>query len=99
MTKQELIEAVSSKTGRQKGEVEFVLESVLGVITEALTLDGRVDLRGFGSFVVKDRKERPGRNPRTGETITIRARREVNFKSGKVLGEKLAHTETQPETP
>jgi len=73
MTKQQLVEAVSVKTGRENSEVENVLEAVLRSIAEALSANDRVDLRGFGSFTVKDKKERQGRNPRTGETITIAA--------------------------
>ena len=52
-------------------------------------------MRGFGSFVVKEKKERQGRNPRTGETITIRAKRDVGLKAGKELGERLA--QSKPE--
>jgi nucleoid DNA-binding protein len=61
---------------------------------EALRSSERVDLRGFGSFVVKDRKERQGRNPRTGETITIAAKRDASFKPGKELTERLAQVQT-----
>jgi nucleoid DNA-binding protein len=63
---------------------------------EKLQANERVDLRGFGSFVVKDRKERQGRNPRTGETITIAAKRDASFRAGKELMEKLAQGETAP---
>ena len=63
MTKQQLVEAVSVKTGRENAEVENVLEAVLRSIAEALSANDRVDLRGFGSFTVKDKKERQGRNP------------------------------------
>ena len=73
MKSQLMIEDVAAKTRRQKAEVEAVLESVLGAIAEALETNQRVDLRGFGSFVVKQKKERQGRNPRTGEVITIAA--------------------------
>jgi nucleoid DNA-binding protein len=98
MTKQQLIEAVSAKTGRGKSEVEAVVDSVLWSITEALSSNERVDLRGFGSFLVKEKKERQGRNPRTGETITIPAKRDASFKPGEELSEKLpqAHTELKP---
>ena len=54
------------------------------------------DALEFGSFVVKDRKERQGRNPRTGETITIATKRDASFKPGKELTETLAHGETAP---
>ena|SRR5215831_4402753 len=91
MTKQQLIEKVAAKTELGKGEVEVAVDAVLELIAEALQSNERVDLRGFGSFVVKDRKERQGRNPRTGETLTIAAKRDASFKPGKELTEKLAH--------
>ena len=96
MTKQQLIEKVAAKTELKKSEVEVAVDSVLAMIAEALQANERVDLRGFGSFVVKDRKERQGRNPRTGETITIAAKRDAGFKPGKELTKKLAQGETAP---
>ena len=94
MTKQQLIEKIAAKTELKKVEVEVAVDSVLDLIAEALRSNERVDLRGFGSFVVKERKERQGRNPRTGETITIPAKRDASFKPGKELTEKLAQGET-----
>ena len=96
MTKQQLIEKVAAKTELKKSEVEVVVDSVLAMITEALQANERVDLRGFGSFVVKERKERQGRNPRTGQTITIAAKRDAGFKPSKELTEKLAQVEAAP---
>ena len=95
MTKPQLIDVVAVKTGREKAEVEVVLESVLGAIAEALHENQRVDLRGFGSFVVKEKKQRQGRNPRTGETITIAAKRDASFKSGKELSQSLIESKTE----
>jgi len=97
MTKQQLIEKVVAKTALGKADVEVAVDSVLEVIAETLRSNERVDLRGFGSFVVKDRKERQGRNPRTGETITIAAKRDAGFRPGKELTEKLAQSETAPK--
>ena len=97
MTKQQLIEKVSAKTELSKAHVEVALESILELITEALGSNERVDLRGFGSFVVKEKKERQGRNPRTGEAITIPAKRDASFRSSKELTEKLAHGEAVPK--
>jgi len=97
MTKQQLIEKVASRTELTKADVEAAVDSVLEVIAEALRSNERVDIRGFGSFVVKERKERQGRNPRTGETITIPAKRDAGFKPGKELTEKLARTDTAPK--
>jgi DNA-binding protein HU-beta len=94
MTKQQLIEKVAAKTELGKAEATVAVDSVLDFIAESLRSNERVDLRGFGSFVVKERKERQGRNPRTGETITIAAKRDAGFKPGKELTEKLAQGET-----
>jgi nucleoid DNA-binding protein len=94
MTKQQLIEKVAAKTELKKAEVEVAVDSVLELIAEALRSNERVDIRGFGSFVVKERKERQGRNPRTGETITIAAKRDASFRPGKELTEKLIPAQT-----
>jgi nucleoid DNA-binding protein len=96
MTKQQLIEKVAAKTELKKSEVEVAVDSVLAMIAEALQANERVDLRGFGSFVVKERKERQGRNPRTGEAIIIAAKRGASFKPSKELTEKLAQVEAAP---
>ena len=95
MMKSQLIDVVSTKTGREKAEVEMVLESLFEAIAEALQANQRVDLRGFGSFVVKQKKERQGRNPRTGEAITIAAKRDAGFKAGKELTEKLVEPKAE----
>ncbi len=92
MTKQQLIEKVAAATELGKVEVTDAVDAVLDLITEPLRANERVDLRGFGSFAVKERKERQGRNPRTGETITIAAKRDASFKPGKELTEKLAQS-------
>jgi nucleoid DNA-binding protein len=96
MTKQQLIEALAAKTELEKAAAAVAVDSVLALIAEALQANERVDLRGFGSFIVKERKERQGRNPRTGETITIAAKRDASFKPGKELTEKLSHGDTAP---
>jgi DNA-binding protein HU-beta len=99
MTKQQLIDKVAAKTELGKAEVAVAVDSILDLIADALRSNERVDLRGFGSFVVKERKERQGRNPRTGETITIAAKRDASFKPGKELTDKLAQGETAPTPP
>jgi len=92
MTKQQIIDAVATATERPKVEVETVVDSLLGEIGKVLRSGERVDLRGFGSFTVKDKKARQGRNPKTGETIQIAARRAAAFKASKELSDKLAIT-------
>lgn len=96
MTKQQLIDRVAQDTELGKAQVETIVDSVLELIAQALRSNERVDLRGFGSFVVKDKKERQGRNPRTGETITIAAKRDAGFRPGKELTESLSQGETAP---
>jgi len=90
MTKQQLIGHVADKTKKSRSDIEEVLESVLETITDALQSGDRIDLRGFGSFSVKDKKAREGRNPRTGETIAIAAKRDAGFKAARELLAKLA---------
>lgn len=97
MTKQQIIEAVARKTTHAKADIEVVLDSVLEVIAGALQANERVDLRGFGSFSVKERKARQGCNPRTGETITIAAKRDPGFKASKELSKTLTEAPTSSE--
>jgi DNA-binding protein HU-beta len=89
MTKANLIDRVAEATKGTKKETEQVIDAVLAGITEALVKSEKVDLRGFGSFQVSGKKERQGRNPRTGETITIAARNVAVFKPSKELSERL----------
>lgn len=98
MTKQQLVERVSAKAERPKAEVESVVDALFETIAETLQSNERVDVRGFGSFVVKDKKARQGRNPRTGETITIAAKRDAGFKPGKELTERLSQSPASPAT-
>jgi nucleoid DNA-binding protein len=89
MTKNNLIDHVSEATKGTKKDVEAVLDAVLSGITDALAKGEKVDLRGFGSFQVSGKKERQGRNPRTGETMTIAARNVAVFKPSKELAGRL----------
>ena len=90
MTKQQLIDTVAHATERPKKDVEAILESILAEIGKALQSRERVDLRGFGNFVIKEKKARQGRNPQTGATVAIPAKSVVTFKSSKELAERLA---------
>src|SRR5215204_577707 len=89
MTKANLIDHVAEATKGTKKETEQVIDAVLASITEALVKGEKVDLRGFGSFQVSGKKERQGRNPRTGETMTIAARNVAVFKPSKELAGRL----------
>ncbi|MGE4659988.1 MAG: HU family DNA-binding protein [Arenicellales bacterium] len=85
MNKADLIDAVAAKTGLGKSQAGSAVESVLDVITEALTRGDSVSLVGFGIFSVSERAGRMGRNPRTGESIAIAPSRAPKFKAGKGL--------------
>jgi integration host factor subunit beta len=90
MIKSELIEEIAKKNPNlYQRDVEQIVNTVLDVITTALVKGQRVELRGFGTFSVKDRPARTGRNPRTGETVKVAAKRLPAFKAGKELKERI----------
>ena len=82
MNKQELIDAVAASTGESKASTGEALDAILEAVTSALTRGETVQLIGFGSFSTGARSERTGRNPSTGETITIPAAKTVKFTAG-----------------
>lgn len=90
MTKVELVSQVAAKTGLTKKDAEMAVTAVLGTITETLSEGEKVSLVGFGTFEVKDRKEREGHNPKTNEKIVIPASKAPVFKAGKVLKEAVS---------
>ena len=85
MTKGELIEKVASSAGLSKADAGRVLNTTISSIISALKKGQKVILVGFGTFKVSKRKARKGRNPRTGETITIKAAKVPKFSAGKGL--------------
>ena len=85
MNKGELIESVASSAGLSKADAGRAVDAVIDSITGALKSNGSVSLVGFGTFTVKRRAARQGRNPRTGETIQIAASNVPGFKAGKAL--------------
>jgi DNA-binding protein HU-beta len=91
MNKGDLINEVA-KVVRTKKEAQAVVECVLDSITKTLKEKGEVALVGFGSFTVSKRKARTGRNPRTGEAITIEARNIPKFMAGKALRDAVEET-------
>ena len=90
MNKAELIAAVAEKSGISKKDAENAATDTFDPSTEELVACGKVALVGFGSFDVKTRAERVGRNPRTREEITIPASRTPQFKAGKALKDAVA---------
>ncbi|HZK25567.1 MAG TPA: HU family DNA-binding protein [Oscillospiraceae bacterium] len=89
MNKSELIGVVAEKTGMTKKDIEKVVNAVFDGIGESLAQGDKVQIIGFGTFDVRDRKEREGRNPATGETITIPAVKVPVFKAGKALKDNV----------
>lgn len=90
MTKSELIQRLADKNPHlYLRDIEKIVETIFDEISGALARGDRVELRGFGAFSVKHREARMGRNPRTGETVQVDAKRLPFFKTGKALREKL----------
>jgi DNA-binding protein HU-beta len=85
MNKAELIEAIADAADLTKADAGRALDGLVTAITGALKKGDSVSLVGFGSFVVKERAARQGRNPQTGNTITIAAAKIPSFKAGKAL--------------
>ena len=85
MTKVELIAAVAATAGLTKKDAEKAVSATLDVITEALQKGDKVSLVGFGTFEVRERKERQGRNPQTREPMTIPTSKLPAFSAGKAL--------------
>jgi len=89
MNKGELIEAVAKEVGISKAVAGRVLDSAIGTITKGLSRGDRIALVGFGSFSVRTRKARSGRNPRTGTEIKIPATKVAKFKAGNKLAKAV----------
>ena len=85
MNKSELIDAIAADAGLSKADAGKALDATLGAVTGALKNGHTVSLVGFGTFQVKDRAARSGRNPQTGATIQIAAAKVPGFKAGKAL--------------
>lgn len=89
MNKNELVEAIALSTEITKTDVDKVVTSLAEVITDELGKGGSVSLKGFGTFEVRNRSERTGRNPRTGETLVIPASKVPAFKVSSALKKQL----------
>ena len=89
MTKADLSEAMAGKIDLPKATAERAVNLIFDDIIAALKNNDKVNISGFGTFTVSERKARQGRNPKTGETIEIAASRSAKFKPGKVLKDSL----------
>lgn len=89
MTKADLVEQVSKEAEMTKKDAEQLVEIVFDSIVGSLNKGEKIELRGFGSFRVRERNARKGRNPKTGEAVNIPAKRVAYFKPGKDLKELI----------
>ena len=89
MNKGELIDAIATGAGLTKADAARALDATLDAVTATLKKDERVSIPGFGSFSISNRKARTGRNPQTGETIKIKARKVAKFKAGTKLADAV----------
>ena len=85
MNKTELIDEVSAKSGLTKADADRAYKALVDVVSEQLAKGEQISLIGFGTFLVRERQARSGRNPRTGDTIEIAAAKIPAFKAGKAL--------------
>lgn len=89
MNKTELIAAVAEKAEISKKDAEKAVKAFTDAVAEELAKGGKVQLVGFGNFEVSERPAREGRNPRTGETMTVAASKTPKFKPGKALKDEI----------
>ncbi|MBU0551121.1 integration host factor subunit beta [Myxococcota bacterium] len=89
MTKGELIEIIAQRDGFNLKKAESVVNTIFETMSDALINDTRVEIRGFGSFEVRQYDAYQGRNPKTGEEVPVRSKRAPFFKTGKELRERV----------
>jgi len=96
MTKSDLIEAVANQLKLPKGKAELVVNCIFDSMEAALKRGERIEIRGFGSFEIRSYKSYEGRNPRTGEPVSVQPKRLPFFKVGKELKERVNESRTKP---
>ncbi len=89
MTKKDIVLKITDMTGIKQVDVKKIVQLTFDVIIEALERNEKIELRNFGVFKLKERRARLGRNPRTGESVPVPARRVVVFKSGLEMKQKI----------
>jgi DNA-binding protein HU-beta len=89
MTKADLVARIADESGINKATAERALNSFVNAVTDALAKGEKITLVGFGTFSLVERAQREGRNPRTGEAITIQASKVVKFKAGSKLKDSI----------
>ena len=90
MIKSELVQRLAARNPHlYQRDIEIIVDAILGEITDAMARGDRGELRGFGAFSTRERQARTGRNPRTGDKVTVTEKRAPFFKTGKEMRERL----------
>ena len=90
LTRADLAEAINRKLGLSRAESLVMVESILGYMTDALAEGENVKISGFGTFLLRDKSERVGRNPKTGVEVPITPRRVLTFRASQMLKDRVA---------
>lgn len=93
MTKKEIVKVIAEKFDQPQVLVKDIVQETFNLIVDTLVKDGRIELRNFGVFEVKLRKERRARNPKTNDPVTVAAKKVVTFQPGKVMEERAKDAE------
>ncbi|HJZ86281.1 MAG TPA: HU family DNA-binding protein [Polyangia bacterium] len=96
MTKSDLIEAVANQLKLPKGKAELVVNCIFDSMEASLKRGERIEIRGFGSFEIRNYKSYEGRNPRTGDPVSVQPKRLPFFKVGKELKERVNESRNKP---
>lgn len=99
MTKKEIVRLISDDLNLSQQDVKRVVQKTFDAVISALANEGRIELRNFGVFEVKERKARKARNPRTGEEVFVAAKRVVTFKPGKEMEHAVGSDSPEQQTP
>ena len=94
MTKADIVERIYERLGLTKNESAELLETVFSIMKSTLERGDNLKIAGFGTFEVKQKRDRRGRNPQTGEPITIKARRILSFRPSTILKSRINQHET-----
>ena len=95
MTKRDMTKAIADETGIPQVQAAAIVQRIFDGITETLLTEGRIELRNFGVFEVKERKPRRARNPRTGEAVDVPGKLVVTFKPGREMEERVKRTRSR----
>lgn len=99
MNKSDLVDILSEKLAQPRKKTEEVVNHIFDTMTDVLATGGRIEIRGFGSFVSKEYESYTGRNPRTGESIQVKPKKLPAFKVGKELRERVNGGPLNPNEP